>query len=120
MECSLFERSIFWADVFPNNERLWRDSTATRAGSLGLSLLTVYEPPHDKTNKMACAPSEDTDQPGHPPSLNSLRCPHDESLDPWLPIERTAKTLIRSAQSYLSLRWAHMPFCWFCHEAAHM
>ena len=28
-----------------------------------------FEPPHDKTNKMACAPSEDSDQPGHPPSL---------------------------------------------------
>ena len=26
------------------------------------------EPPHDKTNKMACASSEDSDQPGHPPS----------------------------------------------------
>ena len=30
---------------------------------------TINEPPHDKTNKMACAPSEDSDQPGHPPSL---------------------------------------------------
>ena len=28
-----------------------------------------YEPPHNKTNKMACAPSEDSDQPGHLPSL---------------------------------------------------
>ena len=27
------------------------------------------EPPHEKTNKMACAPSEDSDQPEHPPSL---------------------------------------------------
>ena len=27
------------------------------------------EPRHDKTNKMICAPSEDSDQPGHPPSL---------------------------------------------------
>ena len=27
------------------------------------------EPPHDKTNKMACAPSEDSDQLGHLPSL---------------------------------------------------
>ena len=27
------------------------------------------EPPHDKTNKMTCAHSEDSDQPGHPPSL---------------------------------------------------
>ena len=24
---------------------------------------------HDKTKKMLCAPSEDSDQPGHPPSL---------------------------------------------------
>ena len=42
-----------------------------------------------------CAPSEDSDQPGHPPSLISLRCPHEESSGPELPIERTAKTLIR-------------------------
>ena len=27
------------------------------------------EPPHDKTNKIACGPSEDSDQPGHPPTL---------------------------------------------------
>ena len=26
----------------------------------------VFDPPHDKTNKMTCAPSEDSDQPGHP------------------------------------------------------
>ena len=32
-------------------------------------MLNFIEPPHDKTNKMACAPSEDSDQLGHPPSL---------------------------------------------------
>ena len=42
----------------------------------------VFEPQHDKTNKVACAPSEDSDQPGHPPSLISLCCPHEETLDP--------------------------------------
>ena len=31
--------------------------------------LSVFEPLHDKTSKMAYAPSEDSDQPGHPPSL---------------------------------------------------
>ena len=32
-------------------------------------------PPRDKTNKVACAPSEDSDQPGHPPSLiRVFRC----------------------------------------------
>ena len=25
----------------------------------------IYEPPHVRTNKMTCAPSEDSDQPGH-------------------------------------------------------
>ena len=28
-----------------------------------------FEPPHNKTNKMTCAPSEDSDQPGYPPCL---------------------------------------------------
>ena len=57
------------------------------------AMVIIYEPPRDKTNKMACAPSEDSDQPGHPPSLIrvfavdaqadlSLRCPHEESLGP--------------------------------------
>ena len=30
------------------------------------------EPPHDKTNRMACAPREDSNQPGHLPSLNRV------------------------------------------------
>ena len=44
--------------------------------SLMTSVATVpFEPHRDKTNKLACAPSEDSDQPGHPPSLlKSLRC----------------------------------------------
>ena len=29
----------------------------------------IIEPAHDKTKTMACAPSEDWDQPGHPPCL---------------------------------------------------
>ena len=28
-----------------------------------------FEPPHDKTDKMIFVTSEDSDQPGHPPSL---------------------------------------------------
>ena len=67
------------------------------------------DPSHDKTSKMACVPSKDSDQPGHPPS-QSLRCLHEESLGAELPIEGTAKTL---AQSDLSLRWAHSHFVGF-------
>ena len=33
-----------------------------------LSIVKI-EPLHDKTNKMTCAPSEDSDQPGYLPSL---------------------------------------------------
>ena len=55
----------------------------------------LYEPPHDKTNKMT-VPSENSDQPGH----------SDNEDSDWA-----------DAQADLSLRWAHMPFCWFCLEA---
>ena len=41
-------------------------------GNSWLSSL-IFEPAHYKTNKMACAPSEDSDQPEHPTSLISLR-----------------------------------------------
>ena len=34
-----------------------------------LLCIIINELPRDKTNKMACAPSEDSDQPGHPHSL---------------------------------------------------
>ena len=39
-----------------------------------------YKPPHDKINKVACAHREDSDQCEHPPSLISLRCPYEGSL----------------------------------------
>ena len=44
-----------------------------------------YEPAPDKTNRMACACSKDSDQPGHPPSPISLCFRHEESLGPYLP-----------------------------------
>ena len=60
-------------------------------------------------------------------SDQSLRCPHEESLGPKLPTERTAKTLIRlggcpqrrllsdwaDAKTDLSLCWAHSHFVGF-------
>ena len=47
-------------------------------------------------------------------SDQSFRCPHEESLGPYLPNERTSKTMIRlggwsdwvDAQADLSIRWA--------------
>ena len=53
----------------------------------------VYNPriskaQQDKTNKITCAPSEDTDQSGHCSvslSGQSLRWPHEETLGQYLP-----------------------------------
>ena len=70
---------------------------------------------------MACAPSEVSDQPGHPPSLISLRCPHEESLDQNFPLSAQQRLHDQDwvdAQDDQSLRWAHMLFPWFCHEVA--
>ena len=36
-------------------------------------------------------------------SDQSLRCPHEEALRPWLPIERTAKTLVRLGEQAILL-----------------
>ena len=41
----------------------------------------IIEPQHDKTNKMACAPGEDSDLPGHPPSLIRV-CAQRKAKDP--------------------------------------
>ena len=36
---------------------------------IGPSVYTVNEPHHDKTNKVACAPSRDSDLPRHSPCM---------------------------------------------------
>ena len=45
-------------------------------------IVYLFEPPHDKTSKIPCAPSEDLDQNGHPPSLISLCYPHEGNIGP--------------------------------------
>ena len=54
-----------------------------------------FEPPRDKTNKMACAPREDSGQPGHLPSLIRVCCAPKAFLRTQAFFMRTAKTLIR-------------------------
>ena len=70
--------------------------------------MTSSEPPHDKTNKMACAPSEDSDQPGHPPSLISVFAVRMKKA--WvssyqLSAQRRLWLDWADAQADLSLRW---------------
>ena len=76
----------------------------------------VYEPPHDKTNKMVCAPSEDSDQPGHPPSLIrvfTVRMKKAWFLSYPLSAQRRLWSDWADAQADLSLRWAYSHFVGF-------
>ena len=74
------------------------------------------EPRHEKTSKMACAPSEDSDQPGHSPSLIRVFAVHMQKA--WvLSYPLSAQQRLRSdwadAQDDLSLPWAHSHFVGF-------
>ena len=70
-----------------------------------------------------CAPSEDSDQPGHPPSLIrvfAVRMKKTRVLSYPLSAQRRLWSDWADAQADLRPRWVHMPLYWFCHEAAHM
>ena len=81
------------------------------------------EPQRDKTNKMACAPSNDSDQPGHPLSLIKDFIAR-LNKGGVLSYPKSARRRLRSnwadAQADLSLCWEHSPFCWFCRAQAQM
>ena len=69
-----------------------------------------------------CGPSEDSDQPGHPPSLIRVFVArmekawvHSHPLSAW----RRLWSDWADAQADLSLRLAQS-LCWFCHVAAQM
>ena len=55
----------------------------------------AFEPVYDKTNKMTCAQQRLRSAWESAQSDQSLSCPHEEALAPQLPLECTAKTLIR-------------------------
>ena len=74
------------------------------------------EPPHDKINKMACVPSEDSDQPGLLPSLIrvfAVRMKKAWVLSYPLSAQRKLWSDWVDAQADLSLRWAHSHFVGF-------
>ena len=77
---------------------------------------TMKKPSHDKTLKMACVPCEDSDQPGHPPSLIRVSL-----YTQWVAQDQSflhadsedSDQTGRIPRAGLSLRLAHMPFCSF-------
>ena len=72
---------------------------------------------------MTCAPREDSDDPGHHPSLIRVIAVHMKK--PWaliylLSVSEDSDQTRPDAQADLSLCWAHMSFCWFCRTVAHL
>ena len=87
------------------------------------SVTLPYEPQDDKTNKMTCAPSEDSDLPEHPPSLIrafTARMKKPRVLSYPFSAQRWLWSDWADAQADLSLHWTHRSICWFCHAAAHI
>ena len=81
---------------------------ALKAGNIYLKFNHLMTKP-----TMWCAPSEDSDQPGHPPSLIrvfAVRIKKAWVLSYALSAQRRLWSDWADAQADLSLRWAHMPF----------
>ena len=80
-----------------------------------LPMLYIYEPQHDKTNKISVHPVS-SDQPGHLPSL--IRVFAVRMKRPWvlsypLSAQRRLWSDWADAEADLSLRWAHTHFVGF-------
>ena len=78
--------------------------------------VSIFEPPCDKTNKIA---KTQISLDIRPVWSESSLCAQWVAKDPSF-LHADSEDSDQTAQDYLSLRWAHMPFCWFCHEAAHL
>ena len=74
-----------------------------------LCMFSIHEPPHDKTNKMTVRPAR----------VFAVCMKKARVLSYPLSTQRRLWSDWADTQADLSLHWAHMPVCWFCHEAAH-
>ena len=85
-------------------------------------LLVPYEPPQDKTNKVAVCPAKAQISLGICPvwSESSL-CTRWVAKDPrYLHGDSKDSDQTGRMTRVICLQWTHMPFCWFCHEAVHI
>ena len=110
--------TVYWMPTIP----LVKKTNASEKEKMFCQILNrsrkcyINEPPHNKTNKKACVPSKDYDQPGHPPSLIrvfTVCLKKTWVLSYPLSAQRTLWSDWANAQADLSLRWAHNPFVGF-------
>ena len=83
---------------------------------------TLHEPPRDKINKITVRPAKTQISLGVRPVWSVFAVCSLGSYRPMLSScgQRRLRSDWTDAQADLSLRWRHIPFCWFCQEVAHM
>ena len=84
--------------------------------------IVPFELPHDKTNKVAMCPTKTQISLGiRPVWSESSLCAQWVAKDPtFLHADSEDWSDWADAQAELSLCWAHIPHCLFCHEATHL
>ena len=75
-------KAIFWSPVHSSSMKVLAFHACTGWSASFLFSHITNEPQHDKTNKMICVPNEESDQPGHPPSL--IRVFAVRMKNPWV------------------------------------
>ena len=78
---------------------------------------------HDKTNKTTCTPSEDSDQPGHPPSLIrvfAVRIKKHWVLSYPMSAQRRLWPDWGMSRLIRVFAWRKGHFIWFCCAASHI
>ena len=73
-----------------------------------LQVRVSYELPHDKTNKMTGVPSEDSDQPGHPPSLIRVFAVHMKKLGSIAAHTQVILLVLSCGGSYNTCNWVRL------------
>ena len=79
-------------------------------------------PEHNQTNKMICTSSQDSDKPGHPPSLIRVFSVHMRNPG-VLGYRLSALQKLIGPARYPGLSSLHRmlrSFCWLCHARAHI
>ena len=72
LRCLTFSVSTLHINFFPMDS-LFRTKTDDKCRlNFDSKRVKSFERAHDKTNNLSCAPRENSDQPEHPPILNSL------------------------------------------------
>ena len=110
---TVISRSTYFSRSVTHPRMIWAYAGRTGRFVVMLRLFSILEPPHDKLTKWHVRSAKTQI------SLDIHPVWSESSLSAWRKLRSLAIQSAHSGDADLSLSWAHMPFCWFCQEAAH-